>query len=194
MNIETMSPAITKASTWLIVWSSVVFVCGILAFVLPLTFSFAIALVIGFLLLVAGVAHLVFAFQTRGLGGFVGHMLLCAIYELAAVFLLANPLLSVISLSLILAVFLILEGVLELAFYFRLRRFRHSIWVLIDGIGTLILGIFLVRQWPPATPEVIGILIGASLMLSAVSRIVLSLAVRTLGLVPHGLTVSSTER
>jgi hypothetical protein len=38
----------------------------------------------------------------------------------------------------------------------------------------------MVRQWPPATPERIGVLIGISLMLSAVSRVVLSLAVRTL--------------
>jgi hypothetical protein len=28
---------------------------------------------------------------------------------------------------------------MELALYFCLRRFRHSFWVLIDGIGTLIL-------------------------------------------------------
>ena len=180
MNIETIGPTISKASKWLMIWSSVVFVCGVLAIVLPLTFSFAIAVVIGFLVLVAGIAHFIFAFQTRGLGGFLGHILLCAIYEIAAVCLLANPLLSVISLSLIVAVFLILEGILELALYFRMKRFRHSIWVLIDGIGTLILGIFLVRQWPPATPEVVGALIGTSLMLSALSRIILSLTVRTL--------------
>lgn len=48
---------------------------------------------------------------------------------------------------------------------------------LIDGIGTLILGIL---QWPPATPEVIGTLIGVSLMLSAASRMILSFALRTL--------------
>jgi uncharacterized membrane protein HdeD (DUF308 family) len=184
MDIETIRPAITKASGWLIIWSSVVFLCGILAIVLPLTFSFAIAFVIGSAVLVAGIAHLVFAFHTRGLGGFLGHMLLCAIYEIAAVCLLANPLLSVISLSLVLAVFLILEGIVELVLYFCMRRFRYSIWVLLDGIGTLILGFFLVLQWPPAAPEVIGALIGASLMLSAISRIVLSVAVRTLSAAP----------
>jgi uncharacterized membrane protein HdeD (DUF308 family) len=95
-----------------------------------------------------------------------------------------NPLLSVLSLTLILAILLLLEGILELALYFVLRRFRHSAWVLIDGIGTLILGILMLRQWPPATPEIIGALIGISLMLSAVSRVVLSLAVRTLNPAP----------
>jgi len=126
------------------------------------------------------VAHFVFAFQTKGLGGFALHMLLAALYGIAAISLLANPLWSVLSLAVVLAVFLLLEGILELALYFRLRRSRHAVWLLIDGIGTLILGILMICQWPPASPEVIGTLIGISLMLSAVSRAVLSLAIRAL--------------
>ena len=179
MNLESVVPTIKGASGWLIVWSIVVFICGILAIVLPLTFSFAIAFVIGSVLVVGGIAHLVFAFHTRSLGGFFLHLLLCAIYEIAAICLLANPLLGVLSLSLILAVFLLLEGILELALFVRLRRYRHSRWLLVDGIGTMILGILIVRQWPPA-PETLAALIGASLILSAVSRIIFALAFRTL--------------
>jgi uncharacterized membrane protein HdeD (DUF308 family) len=162
------------------------FVCGILAMILPLTFSFGIAITIGCIVLVAGIAHLVFAFDTRDFGGFLWHMLLCAIYGLAAIFLLVNPLLSLSSLVLLLAVFLLLEGTLELALYFRIRRSHHSVWVLIDGIGTLILGIVMVRQWPPASPDVIGVLIGLSLMLTALSRVVVSLTVRALNPAPAG--------
>ena len=51
---------------------------------------------------------------------------------MAAICLLVNPLFSVLSLSLFLAIFLLLEGILEFALYFRLRRFHHSIWLLID--------------------------------------------------------------
>jgi uncharacterized membrane protein HdeD (DUF308 family) len=184
MNVDLIAPALKKASFWVIIWSVAVFICGILAMILPLTFAFGIAFVIGGVLLIGGIAHFVFAFQTRGLGGFLWHMLLGALYGIAAISLLANPLWSVVSLSLVLAVFLLGEGVLELALYFRLRRSRHAIWVLIDGIGTLILGVLMIGQWPPASPEVIGILVGISLMLSAVSRIVLSLAIRALGPAP----------
>ena len=148
--------------------------------ILPLTFAFGIAFVIGGVLVIGGIGHFVFAFQTRGLGGFALHMLLGALYAIAAISLLANPLWSILSLALVLAVFLLLEGVLEVALYFRLRRSRHSVWLLIDGVGTLVLGILMIGQWPPASPEVIGTLIGISLMLSAVSRAVLSLAIRAL--------------
>jgi Uncharacterized conserved protein len=180
MNIESIAPAIKKASPWLIIWCTVTFVCGILAFVLPLTVSFGIALIIGCLILAAGVGHLFFAFQTGSFDGFLWQTLLSALYVVAAICLLANPLLSVLSLSLFLAIFLLLEGILEFVLYVRLRRFRHSVWLLLDGIGTLILGIVMLRQWPPASPEIIGALIGISLMLSAVSRLIFTMAIRSL--------------
>jgi len=109
--------------------------------------------------------------KTRGVVGFVWQILLSALNVMAGICLLANPLLGVLSLALFLAIFLLLEGIFEFALYFRLRRFRHSVWLLIDGIGTSILGILMVSQWPPASPEIIGALIGISLMLSAVSRL-----------------------
>lgn len=180
MNIESIEPVIKKVSVWVIIWSIVTFVCGILAIILPLTFAFGIALIIGCLVLVAGFAHLVFAFQTRNVDGFLWQILVSMLYGVAAICLLVNPLLSVLSLTLILAIFLFLEGILELALYFCLRRFRHSVWVLIDGIGTLILGLLMIKQWPPATPEIIGALIGISLMLSAISRGIFLLAFRAL--------------
>jgi uncharacterized membrane protein HdeD (DUF308 family) len=180
MNIELIELVIKKASRWVIVWGVVTFVCGILAIVLPLTFSFGIALIIGCLVLVAGIAHLFFAFQTRSIDGFLWQILVSVLYGVAAICLLVNPLLSVLSVTLFLAIFLLLEGVFELVLYFSLRRFRHSVWVLFDGIGTLILGILMIRQWPPATPEIIGTLIGVSLMLSATSRTIFLLAVRAL--------------
>jgi uncharacterized membrane protein HdeD (DUF308 family) len=184
MSVESIVPVIKKASAWVIIWGIVTFVCGVLAIILPLTFSFGIALIIGCLVLVASIAHLFFAFETRSVDGFLWQILVSLLYGVAAICLLVNPLLSVLSLTLILAILLLLEGILELALYFVLRRFRHSVLVLIDGIGTLILGILMVMQWPPATPEIIGALIGVSLMLSAVSRVVLSLAVRTLNPAP----------
>lgn len=178
MNIESIAPTIKRASPWLIVWSTITFVCGILAIILPVEFSLGIALIIGCLILVAGIAHLLFAFQTRNIGGFLWQILLSGLYLIAAICLLANPLFGAFSLALILAIFLLLEGILEFVLYFSLRRFRHSAWLLVDGICTLILGILLLSRWPPASPEIIGALIGISLMLSAVSRLILSLAIR----------------
>ena len=165
---------------WLMIWGILIFVCGILAIAFPATFPAGIAIVLGCLILVAGIAHVIFAFHSRSIGGFLWHILLGPLYGIIALSLLANPLLGVVSLALLLALFLLIEGVLELGLYFCIRRLQHSVWVSVDGIGTLILGILIVTKWPPYSPEIIAILIGISLMLSGLSRIMLSLAVRAL--------------
>src|SRR5258708_11453529 len=87
-----------KYVKWSLIASSLVFVCGILAIVLPLTFSLGIAVFLGLVVLVAGMAHAVFAFQTQHIGGFLLHMLLFSLYEIAAICLFANPLLIIRSL------------------------------------------------------------------------------------------------
>jgi uncharacterized membrane protein HdeD (DUF308 family) len=184
VNIESTPQTIKKASLWLIAWGIVVFICGILAIILPITFSVGITIVIGCLVLVAGIGHFVFAFHTRGAGGFLWQILIGILYLIATICLLANPLLGILSLALFVAIFLLLEGIFEIALYLELRAFRHSVWLLVDGVVTLILGVVMIRQWPPASPEIVGTLIGISMMLSAASRVIFSLAIRSLSPLP----------
>jgi uncharacterized membrane protein HdeD (DUF308 family) len=53
-----------------------------------------------------------------------------------------------------------------------------SSWVLVDGIITLLLGLMIYLQWPSSTAWAIGILVGVSMIISGVTRVMLSLAVR----------------
>jgi uncharacterized membrane protein HdeD (DUF308 family) len=170
---------LNKATGWSMTWGIVMFVCGILAISVPPAFSVGIATLLAWLLLIAGIAHLIFAFHSDR-AGFLWKVLLAVLYGIAAIYLLANPLLGLVTLILLLAVLLFFEGIIEIALYFNIRRFRHSGWLLLDGIVTLILGILICRQWPPISPEVIGTLVGISLMFSGIARFMLSLAVREL--------------
>jgi uncharacterized membrane protein HdeD (DUF308 family) len=95
-----------------------------------------------------------------------------------------EPAFGVLSLTLVLAVFLLFEGILEIALYFGIRRVRHAGWVLFDGIVTLILGILIWAQWPWSSVWVIGTLVGISLMFSGISRFMPSLAVRKISPAP----------
>src|SRR3984893_5008224 len=92
--------------------------------------------------------------------------------------MLMTPLLGVLSPTLVLALFLLVEGILEIALYFGIRRVRYSGWVLFDGIVTLLLSILIWAQWPSSSVWVIGTLVGISLIFSGISRFMLSLAVR----------------
>jgi uncharacterized membrane protein len=57
---EGVDIGVNRATRWLIASAVIVFVCGVLAIVLPLTFSIGVAGLLGWLFFFAAVAHLVF--------------------------------------------------------------------------------------------------------------------------------------
>ena len=80
--------------------------------------------------------------------------------------------------TLLLAIFLVIEGIVEIVLYFNIRGAANAGWVLFDGIVTLILGFLIWRRWPSSSVWVIGTLVGISLIFSGISRFMLSSAVR----------------
>ena len=178
MKEETLVGGLKKAAGWSMVCAILMFVCGILAISLPLASSIGIVMLLSWLILFAGMSHLVFAFQSHNAGGFIWKILLAVLYIAAGIYMLMHPLLGVVTLTLILGIFFLLEGIVEIAFYFFMHGFRNSGWVLFDGIVSLILGAMIWRQWPSSSVWVIGTLVGISLMFIGLSRFMLSMAVR----------------
>jgi uncharacterized membrane protein HdeD (DUF308 family) len=160
------------------VWGIIMVICGILAIALPLGSSVGIVIVLAWLILFAGVSHLIFAFQSNSIGGFLWKVLLAIVYGFAGFYMLMHPLLGVLSLTLVLAVFLVFEGMVEIVLYFNLRQSANAGWVLFDGIITLVLGFLIWRRWPSSSVWVIGTLVGISLIFSGISRLMLSSTVR----------------
>ena len=50
--------------------------------------------------------------------------------------------------------------------------------MLVEGIITLLLGLMIYLQWPWSAVWAIGVLVGMSMIISGVTRVMLSLAVR----------------
>jgi len=174
---ESVDIDVNRATRWLIASATVVFVCGVLAIVLPLTFSVGIAALLGSLLVFAAIAHLTYGIHFQR-GTFGWHALIAGLYGVAAINLLVNPLLGVVLLALLVGVVLIAEGIVEMVLFFVLRECRHSTWILIDGIVTLVLGIVVCGHWPPAEPEFIQYLVGIGFISSGISRLLLGFATR----------------
>ena len=171
--------AIAKESVgWSIGLSILMILAGISAIVLPPVAGIAVILVVAWLLIFSGAFHLVFAWHTRTTGGFVWELLLGILYIFVGVYTLVHPVAGLASLTLLLAIYLFVEGVLELILGFRLRPMPGSSWLLFDGVVTLILAILIWRTWPSSTEWVIGTLVGISMLFSGAARLSLSLAAR----------------
>ena len=99
-------------------------------------------------------------------------------YVCFGVYLILHPVLAVASLTLVLASLFLIEGVLDIVLFVKMRSMGGSSWVLLDGIVTLLLGAMIYMQWPSSSAWAIGTLVGVSMIISGVTRVMMSLAVR----------------
>jgi uncharacterized membrane protein HdeD (DUF308 family) len=169
-----------QATTWSIGLGVLMVIAGIIAISLPLATGIFAALWIGFILLPVGIAKLIYAWQTRDMGGFILKVLIALAYVVAGLVLVINPLEGVVALTLVLAVFLLTEGILDILLAFGMRSSSSNWgWVLANAIVTLIFGLMIWLEWPISAAWVIGTLLGFSIMFSGLSRIMLSIAARS---------------
>lgn len=178
MSTPSLGTIAEESVGWSMALSVLMILTGVLAIMIPPVAGIAVLVVVAWLLMFSGAAHLVFAWHTRTAGGMVWELLLGILYILVGVYALLNPVAGLASLTLVLAIYLFMEAVLELILSFRLRPLAGSNWLLIDGIITLILAVLIWRSWPSSSEWVIGTLVGISMLFSGAARLSLSLAAR----------------
>ena len=167
-----------QASTLSILWGVLLIVFGMVAIGSPLLAAVAVNAVIGWLIILAGVVHVMLAFRAHGAGSMIWKLLVGLAYVFFGAYLIFHPLLGVASLTLVLASLFLIEGVLDIILFFKMRPVEGAGWVLVDGIVTLLLGLMIYMQWPSSSVWAIGVLVGVSMIISGVTRVMLSLAVR----------------
>jgi uncharacterized membrane protein HdeD (DUF308 family) len=172
------SEIVRQASGWSILWGVSLIVLGMIAIGSPLLAAVAVNAVIGWLILFAGLVHIVVAFQAHRAGSLIWRLLVGLAYLFFGGYVISHPLLGVASLTLILASLFLVEGIFDIALFVRLRTVEGSAWFLIDGLVTLALGLMIYMQWPSSSAWAIGTLVGVSMIISGVTRVMLSLAVR----------------
>jgi uncharacterized membrane protein HdeD (DUF308 family) len=123
-------------------------------------------------------SHFVFAWRGGRATAVVWEILLGVVYGAIGFYLLTRPVAGLASLTLAVAVYLFVEGVLEFILSLQLRPAPGSGWLLVDGIVTLVLAVMIWSTWPSSAAWVIGTLVGISMLFSGITRLMLSLAVR----------------
>ena len=141
-----MTSAVHKATTWSIVLSVLMIAAGVLAICVPLIAGEAVTALVGWLLIFSGLLHLAFAWRAGRAGAVVWEILLGIAYGAIGFYLLASPVAGLASLTLAIAMYLLIEGVLEFVLSFQLRPAPGSGWLLVDGIITLVLAVMI---WIP---------------------------------------------
>lgn len=169
-----------KTSTILMLLGAFFVLGGILALANPFAASLAVATLVGMVFLLGGALQLWFAFRDaaqphRLWNGFVGLM-----GVVAGVFLLADPLGGVLSLTLLLAILFLLTGAARIVGAFSLRGSPLFWLLLLSGAASLLLGLLILIWFPAAASSLLGLLLGFELIAEGAALVALGFAARKL--------------
>jgi uncharacterized membrane protein HdeD (DUF308 family) len=178
MTEQTTVDLLRQGSSWSIVWGIALIVFGVLAIGSPFIAAVAVSVLIDWLIIFAGVVHLVLAFHSHRAGSLIWKLLVGLAYVFMGTYLLMHPVLGVASLTLLLASLFLVEGALNIVLFFQMRSTQGSGWMLFDGIVTLLLAGLIWAQWPSSSLWAIGTLVGVSMIISGTARVMMSLGVR----------------
>lgn len=171
---------VKQGSKWGIVWGVLLVILGMLAIAEPFLAAVALATFVAWLLVFVGVVHVALAFHSHSGKALAWKLLVGVAYLFIGGYLLFRPVLGVASLTLMLAFLFLVEGVLDFMLWWKSRSVQGAFWILVDSIITLVLGGMIYIHWPSSSFYAIGTLLGISLIISGVTRMMLSLAVRGL--------------
>jgi uncharacterized membrane protein HdeD (DUF308 family) len=158
----------------------VLLVLGFAAIAIPPLATFAVEILIGWLLLVSGVVGLITTFRMRQAPGFWWSLCSAVIGIIAGVVLLAWPLSGAVSLTLVLTVFLFVEGIVSIMMALEHRHGFAARWamLLLSGLIDLILGGIIFAGLPGTAAWAIGLLVGINLVFGGTALISMALHAR----------------
>jgi len=180
-----LKTTLTKASGWGIAFAILIIIAGFIAISLPFVSGIAITIVIGWLLVISGVFHIADAFHAKGAGSFAWRFLVGVVFIIGGLDIAFVPLRGLFTLTFVLGVILLVQGVIGLVSFFRHRTMDGAGWMLFNALVTLLLGGIIFYDGPGAAVWVIGTLVGINLIFSGVSRLMMWFALR------KGLTAAS---
>jgi uncharacterized membrane protein HdeD (DUF308 family) len=168
---------------WIVALGVVYLCAGLFALGSVTTATVASVWLVGVMMIIAGVAEVINAFQVQGWGKFLLWVLLGALYIVAGFVTFQNPLLAAAVLTLLLGFSLIASGILRVFLGFSMKRETPWIWVVLSGVVTLALGALIVARWPVSSLFILGLFLGIDLVVAGTSWIVLGLGLRRGGAV-----------
>jgi len=160
----------------------VLMVLGLLAVAMPNIATLAVEIFVGWLFLIAGILRAVSVWHARQMPGFGWSMLGALLAVLLGLILIARPLAGVLTLTMVLVAFFILEGITAIVVAVQHRDHLKSWgWVLFSGIVDLLLAYLIWAGWPSSAGWAIGLLVGINMIFFALSLVMTALAARLMG-------------
>jgi uncharacterized membrane protein HdeD (DUF308 family) len=179
-----MAPLRAK-SGWIVTLGVIYVIAGFVALGSIVMATVASVLIVGVMMIVAGIAELINAFQIKSWGKFLIWALLGVLYIVAGFVTFENPLLAAVVLTLMLGASLVASGIIRVIIGFSMKRETPWIWVALSGAITLLLGLLILARWPINSVYILGLFLGIDLIMAGTGWIWLGFGLRQSQVAPR---------
>jgi uncharacterized membrane protein HdeD (DUF308 family) len=170
--------AIQRNWGWFLALGIVWIILGALAILFPLVAGLALVVFVGWLFIIGGIVQFVHAFSTRGWSGFLLEAIGAILFVAAGVLLLLHPVYGIFTLTLILAVFFVVEGIFRTVAGFRVPWGEGRGWLIAGGVLGIVLGILIYTGLPTTAGWFLGLLVGIEFIFTGWSFVMIALSGR----------------
>ena len=153
-------------------------ILGLAAIIVPPLASLAVTIFLGWLFLISGIAGLALTFWARQMPGF-WWSLISALLAIAAGFvLLTRPVQGTLTLTIVVGVYFVAEGVATIMYALEHRRelSQRWSWLLVAGLMDIIIAAIIIAGLPGSALWAIGLLVGINLLFGGATLIGVALA------------------
>jgi len=164
---------------WFMALGILLIVLGMIAIGGPMASGVAVSLLVGWLLVISGIAHGIHAFQSSGWRGGLVQFLCGLLYLGVGGMMITNPIAGLLALTVTVLVYFVVSGIFKIVLAVRVEHLPQRGWVTVSGILSLLLAIYLGSQFPTSALWVIGMLFGIEMIFSGWSFVMIAHGARS---------------
>jgi uncharacterized membrane protein HdeD (DUF308 family) len=161
---DAMRETVRRYSLWYLIQSALMIVAGILALIYPVLSSVAVVVLLGWVLIISGVVQGISLIGARNVPHFWLQLVSVVLSIIVGVLFLRHPGEGLLTITVLLIVFLLVEGISKLIFALTIRPFPNWGWVLASGIVGILLSFYLWSSLPVTSLWLLGVLLGIQLI------------------------------
>jgi uncharacterized membrane protein HdeD (DUF308 family) len=156
-------------------------ILGLIAVAVPALATMAVTILFGWLFMVSGIIGLFTTFWMRGVPGFWWSLASAVLAILAAIWLLAQPIAGPLTLTVVLIIFFLIEGIASVMFAIDHRRELSGQWgwMLLSGLVDLTLSVMIAVGLPSTAIWALGLLVGINMVFGGIALIAMALHARS---------------
>ena len=159
-----MRETVERHSLWYLVQGGLMVLAGLLALVYPVLSSVGVVFLLGWLLIISGIAQGISLIGARNVPHYWLQLISVVLSVIVGLMFLRDPEQGLLTLTVLLIVFFMVEGMSKVIFALTIRPIPNWGWVLLSGIIGILAAVYLWSSLPVTAVWLLGLLFGVLLI------------------------------